>query len=218
MFFVALCHKADDKSLTTETAGAPDSVNVCFDAPWGIVVDNERSVRDIKTSGNAVVSDKDPLLAPAELVDDCIALFWIHVRVDAGAREVLGLEFLVQALCAADGVAEDYCLSRADILAQIQKDRDFPVFLERNLVLADIIGNKLVFFDKDFDRIFSDAASDLSVFYVMVEETRTTCALFGMDLKILADYFPNCLLSISSASSTMTMASLLHFNLFMSIM
>ena len=124
MLSVALCHKADGESLTTaiaEMVGPPDSVKVCLSSSREIVVDNERSVRDIKTSGDDVGGDQDSLFTSAELVDDCIALFWIHVRVDAGAREVLGLEFLVQALHTADGITEDYRLSNTDVLEQIQE-------------------------------------------------------------------------------------------------
>ena len=82
-------NKVDSGSLSTETTGATDSVDVVLFLHGKLVVDNKTDLLDIDTSGKQVSGDKDSDSTRSELLHHNFSLLLVHLTVHAGDDEVL---------------------------------------------------------------------------------------------------------------------------------
>jgi hypothetical protein len=166
-------------------------VNVVLLGGREVVVDDERDLLDVDTTGEEVGGDEDPRRARAELLHDDLALALLHVTVcEKGAGEgetgvqsanrlrkrnvtrrrrthgrdgelALG-ELLGEPVDLAAGVAEDDGLGDGDGLVEVRQGVELPVLLlDGDVELADTLERELVLLDENADRVAHELLGDL---------------------------------------------------------
>ena len=82
-------NKVDSGSLSTETTGATDSVDVVLFLHGKLVIDDKTDLLDVDTSGEQVSGDKDSDSTGSELLHHDFTLLLVHFSVHAGNDEIL---------------------------------------------------------------------------------------------------------------------------------
>ena len=154
--------EVDGNTLTSETATTTDSVDVVLAVGWQVVVDDERNLLDIDTTGEQVGGDEDTGRTRAELLHDHITLGLVHVSVHGGHREVTGSELVGEPVDLSTGVAEDDSLSDGNSLVQVREGVELPVLLlNSNVELLNTFEGKFVLLDEDADWVAHELGGDL---------------------------------------------------------
>ena len=76
---VGLGEEVDRYTLAAKTAGATDTVDVVLAVRREIVVDDERDLLDVNTTGEEIGGDEDAARSGAELAENEVALALVHV-------------------------------------------------------------------------------------------------------------------------------------------
>ncbi|KAI7165319.1 ATP-dependent RNA helicase [Hortaea werneckii] len=87
--------EVDSDTLPTETATTTDTVDVVLPVGRKVVVDDQRNLLHVDTTGKQVSGDQDTGRARAELLHDHVTLALVHVTVHGRHGEVTGSELVV---------------------------------------------------------------------------------------------------------------------------
>ncbi len=127
-----------------------------------IVVDDQRDLLDIDTTGKKVSRNQDTGRSGTELLHDKITLGLVHFTVHGRDGEVAGGELVGKPVDLSAGVAEDDGLGNGDRLVQVGKCVKLPLLpLNSNVELLDTLKGKLVLLDEDADRVAHELGSNL---------------------------------------------------------
>ena len=127
-----------------------------------VVVDDQRDLLDIDTTGQKVGGDQDTGRARAELLHDKVTLALVHVTVHGRDGEVTGSELVGEPVDLPAGVAEDDGLGDGDGLVEVGERVELPVLLlDSNLELLDTLQGKLVLLVETADGVPLELGRDL---------------------------------------------------------
>jgi hypothetical protein len=154
--------KVDGDTLATETTTTTDTVDVVLAVSGEIVVDDQRDLLDINTTGQKIGGDQDTRRAGTELLHDDITLGLVHVSVHGRDGEVTGSELVGEPVDLSARVAEDDGLGDGDGLVQVREGVELPLLLlDGNVELLDTFEGKLVLLDEDTDGVTHELGGDL---------------------------------------------------------
>lgn len=154
--------EVDGNTLTTETTTTTDAVDVVLAVGGKVVVDDQRDLLDIDTTGQKVSGDQDTRRTGTELLHDNVTLGLVHVTVHGRDGEVTGSQLVGEPVNLSAGVAEDNGLGNGDGLVQVGKGVELPLLLlDGNVELLDTFEGKLVLFDEDTDGVAHELGGDL---------------------------------------------------------
>ena len=88
--------KVDCHSLTTKSTTATDSVDVVLSVGGEIVVDDQRHLLHIDSSGQEIGGDQDSRGSGPEFSHDDVTLLLVHVSVHGGHSEIPLVHLLSQ--------------------------------------------------------------------------------------------------------------------------
>jgi hypothetical protein len=154
--------EVDGNTLTTETTTTTDAVDVVLAVGGKVVVDDQRDLLDIDTTGQKVSGDQDTGRTGAELLHDNITLLLVHVTVHGRDGEVTGSQLVGEPVDLSAGVAEDDGLGNGDGLVQVGEGVELPLFLlDGDVELLDTFEGKLVLLDENTDGVAHELGGDL---------------------------------------------------------
>ena len=154
--------KVDGNALSAETTTTANAVDVVFAVGGEIVVDDQRNLLDIDTTGQEVSGNQDTRGSRAELLHDQITLSLVHVTVHGRDGEVAGGKLVGEPVDLSAGVAEDDSLGDGDRLVQVGQSVELPLLLlNSNVELLDTLEGKLILLDQDTDGVTHEAGRDL---------------------------------------------------------
>lgn len=155
-------HEVDGDTLTTETTTTTDTVDVVLTVGRQVVVDDQRDLLDVDTTGQEVSGNQDPRGAGAELLHDNVTLALLHVTVHSRDSEVTGSELVGKPVDLSAGVAEDNGLGDGDGLVEIRQGVELPLLLlDGDVELLDTLQGKLLLLDQDTDGVAHELGGDL---------------------------------------------------------
>jgi hypothetical protein len=147
-------NEVDGNTLSSETTTTTDSVDVVLTVGWEIVVDDQRHLLDINTTGQEISGDQNTGRPGSELLHNQITLGLIHITVHGGNGEITSSELVGKPVDLPSCVAEDNGLGDCDGLVQIGKGVQFPIFLlDSNIKLLDTFKGELGLLDQNTDRV-----------------------------------------------------------------
>jgi hypothetical protein len=94
-----------------------------------VVVDDQRDLLNIDTTGEQVGGNEDTGRSGSELLHDDLTLSLVHVTVHGGNGELSLVQLLGEPVDLASGRAEDDGLGDSDGLVQVAKGVELPVLL-----------------------------------------------------------------------------------------
>jgi hypothetical protein len=154
--------KVDGNSLSSETTSTTDSMDVVLTVGGEIIVDDQRDLLDIDTTGQEIGGDQDAGRAGSELLHNQITLTLVHVTVHGRDSKVAGSELVGKPVDLSSGVAKDNCLCNGDGLVEIRKCVQLPILLlNGNIKLLDTFEGKLGLLDQDTDGVAHELGGNL---------------------------------------------------------
>lgn len=142
--------EVDGGSLSSESTGTADSVDVVLLLHRELVVDNETDLLDVDTSSEQVSGDKNSDGTRSELLHDDLTLLLVHLSVHAGNDEVLSGHGLLELVDSTLGVTVDDGLLDVEVGVQVEEDVNLPlVSLNSDIVLVDTFKGEVLLLDKD---------------------------------------------------------------------
>lgn len=154
--------KVDRDTLASETSTTTDSVDVVLTRRGEVVVDDERDLLDVDSTGEEIGRDEDSGRSRTELLHDDLALLLVHVAVHGRDGELARLELLGEPVDLSSRVAEDDGLGDRDRLVQVRERVELPLFLlDGDVELLDTFERQLVALDEDTDRVAHELGRDL---------------------------------------------------------
>lgn len=155
-------NKVDGNTLSSKTASTTNSVDVVLTVGWKIVVDDQRDLLDINTTGQKIGGDQNTGRTRSELLHDQITLTLVHISVHGRDSEVTGSELVSEPINLSSGVAEDDGLRDCDGFVQIGKGIQLPILLlNSNVKLLDTFESEFSLLDQDTDRVAHELGGDL---------------------------------------------------------
>ncbi|KAI6875843.1 ATP-dependent RNA helicase [Hortaea werneckii] len=154
--------EVDSDTLPTETATTTDTVDVVLPVGRKVVVDDQRNLLHVDTTGKQIGGDQDTGRARAELLHDHVTLALVHVTVHGRHGEVTGSELVGEPVDLSAGVTEDDGLGDGDSLVQVGERVELPLLLlDGNVELLDTFKGKLVLLDENTHRLAHELGGDL---------------------------------------------------------
>lgn len=154
--------EVDGNTLTSETSTTTDTMDVVLTVGWEIVVDDQRNLLNVDTTGQKIGGDQDTGRTRTELLHNQVTLTLVHVTVHSGDSEVTGGKLVGEPVDLSSGVAEDDCLCDGDGLVKIGEGVQLPVFLLNcNIKLFDTFKGKLGLLNQDTDGITHELGGNL---------------------------------------------------------
>merc|ERR1711931_452999 len=151
---IVLSHEVNGNTLSTEATTSTDPVNVVFPVGWQIIVDDERHLLNVNTTGQQVSCDKDTGGTRTELSHDHVSLLLVHVTVHGRHCEVTLVHLLSQPVDLPPGVAEDDSLGNGEGLVEVAQGVKLPLLtLDRDVELANTLEGELLLLNEDADRV-----------------------------------------------------------------
>lgn len=162
---VALGDEVDTHTLSAETTGTTDTVDVVLSVGGQVVVDDERHLLDVDTTGQEIGGDEHARRAGAELPHDEVALSLVHVAVHGGHGEVSGLHLLREPVHLSARVAVDDGLRDGERGVQVAQGLQLPLLaLDGDVKLLDTLESQFVSFHKDADGVAHELGRHLEHF------------------------------------------------------
>ena len=159
---ISLGKEVDGNTLTTETAGTTDTVDVVLTVGGEVKVDDQGNLLDIDTTGQKVGGDEDTGRSRAELAHDDVTLALVHVSVHAGDGEVPLLHLLLEPVDLSPGVAVNDGLGDGERLVEIAEGVELPLLaVNGDVELLDTLEGKLVLLDEDTDGVAHESLGNL---------------------------------------------------------
>ena len=155
-------NEVDGNSLTTETTTTTNAVDVVLPVGGEIVVDDQRDLLDIDTTGQKVSGNQDTRRAGSEFLHNQVTLSLVHVAVHGGDSEVTSGELIGEPVNLSAGVAEDDGLGDSNRLVQVREGIEFPLLLlDSDVELLDTFQGKLVLLDEDTNGVAHELGRNL---------------------------------------------------------
>lgn len=159
---VLISDKIDGDSLSSETSGTSDSVNVVLQVLWEIEVDNQRDLMDINSTGQEIGGDEDTGRSGTELSQDDVTILLSDISVSGRDSELLLAHLVGEVVDLSSGVAEDDGLGDVKSIVQVNKSIHLPLLLlDVDVELLDTLKSKLITFDEDTDWISHELGGDV---------------------------------------------------------
>ena len=154
--------EVDGNTLTAETATATNTVNVVLTVGGQVIVDDQRDLLDINTTGKKISGNQDTGRSRTEFLHDNITLGLLHVTVHGRDSEVTSSELVSEPVDLSAGVAEDDSLGDGDSLIEIREGVKLPLLLlNSDVELLDTFEGKLLLLDQDTDGVTHELGGDL---------------------------------------------------------
>lgn len=154
--------EVDGNTLTTETTTTTDTVDVVLTVAGQVVVDDQRDLLDINTTGKKVSGDQHTRRSRAELLHDNVTLGLFHITVHGGDSEVTGSELVGEPVDLSAGVAEDDSLGDGDGFVEIGESVKLPLLLlNGDVELLDTFEGKFLLLDQDADGVTHELGGHL---------------------------------------------------------
>lgn len=154
--------EVDRNTLTAETTTTTNTMDVVLAVGGEIVVDDERNLLDIDTTGEEIGGDQDTRRTGTELLHNQVTLSLVHVTVHGGDGEITGSELVGKPVDLSAGVAEDNGLGDGDGLVEIGEGVELPLLLlNGNVKLLNTLEGKLVLLDENADGLAHELGGDL---------------------------------------------------------
>lgn len=155
-------NKVDGNTLSSKTTSTTDSVDVVLTVGWKIVVDDQRDLLDINTTGQKIGGNQNTGRTRSELLHNQITLTLVHISVHGRDSEVAGSELVGEPINLSSGIAEDNGLCDGDGFVQIRKGVQLPILLlNSNIKLLDTFEGEFGLLDQDTDRVAHELGGDL---------------------------------------------------------
>mmetsp|Transcript_8644 Transcript_8644/g.17906 ORF Transcript_8644/g.17906 Transcript_8644/m.17906 type:complete len:289 (-) Transcript_8644:672-1538(-) len=147
---IVVFHKVDGHTLASVPTGTTDAVDVKLTVVGQVVVDHERHLLDVKSTGPHVCGDKNASAAAPELYHDCLTLLLGHVTVHRRHGEVVLPHLLRQPVHLSLCVAENDSLCDGESIVQIAQSIELPLFtLHCHEELTDSLESQLITLHQD---------------------------------------------------------------------
>jgi len=154
--------EVDGNTLTAESSATTNSVDIVLTVGREIVVDDQRHLLDVDTTGKQVRGDEDTRRARTELSHNDVTLLLSHVAVHGRDGKVTAVHLFGEPIDLPTSVAEDHGLCDGERLVEIAKGIELPLFtLDRDVKLLDTFQGKLLLLDKDSDWVTHEPLGDL---------------------------------------------------------
>ena len=155
-------NEVDGNSLTTETTTTTNAVDVVLPVGGEIVVDDQRDLLDIDTTGQKVSGNQDTRRTGSEFLHNQVTLSLVHVTVHGRDGEVTSGELIGEPVNLSAGVAEDDGLGDSNGLVQVREGIEFPLLLlDSDVELLDTFQGKLVLLDEDTNGVAHELGRNL---------------------------------------------------------
>jgi hypothetical protein len=154
--------EVDGDTLSSETTTTTDAVDVVLAVGREVVVDDQRDLLDVDTTGEKVSGDQDTGRAGSELLHNNVTLALVHVAVHGRDGEVTGSELVGEPVDLSAGVAEDDSLGDGDGFVQVGESVQLPILLlDSDVELLNTFKRELILLDQDADRVTHELGGDL---------------------------------------------------------
>eukprot|EP00009_Paramoeba_aestuarina_P007943 CAMPEP_0201521526 /NCGR_PEP_ID=MMETSP0161_2-20130828/14553_1 /ASSEMBLY_ACC=CAM_ASM_000251 /TAXON_ID=180227 /ORGANISM="Neoparamoeba aestuarina, Strain SoJaBio B1-5/56/2" /LENGTH=415 /DNA_ID=CAMNT_0047920173 /DNA_START=188 /DNA_END=1435 /DNA_ORIENTATION=- len=158
-------HKVDGNTLTTETTGSTDSVDVALQVLGDVVVDDQRNLLDINTTRQQISGDKDTRRPAPELLQNDVTVTLRDVTMGGGDDKLSALHLLSQPVDLPSCVAKDNGLGDVDGIVQITQGLEFVLVDSNiNVELLDTFKGQLSSLDQNLDRVVHESLSNFKSF------------------------------------------------------
>lgn len=144
--------EVDGNTLATKSSTATDTVDVVLTVAGQIVVDDQRDLLNVDTTGPDIGGNEDSRVALSEILHDAVTLLLRHLAVHRGDGEV-GLTHLVgQPIDLTAGVAEDDGLCDSKSVVKIAESIKLPfLLLNGDEILLQAFKGQLITLDENAD-------------------------------------------------------------------
>lgn len=157
--------EVDGDTLSTETSGTSDSVDVALLLEGEIVVDDQVDLVDIDTTGKHIGGDEHSGGTRSERSHDQVTVLLGHFSVHGRNGHVLFSELLFEFFDSLLGVAVDDSLGDFDVVVQFNQSVELPFFsIKCNVELLDTIEGKVVVLHKDDSGVTHELLGDFENF------------------------------------------------------
>lgn len=159
---ILLGDKVDGNTLTTETTGTTDTMEVVLLLLGEVIVDDEGDLLDVNTTSQEIGGDEDTGGTGTEGVHDVLTFLLGHFTVHAGDGMVSLGHLLGELVDLPTGVTEDDGLDDAEGVVEIAEGVKLELLLvDINVELLDTFKGKFVTLDHDTDGVAHEALADL---------------------------------------------------------
>lgn len=154
--------EVDGNTLSAEATTSSDTMDVVLTVGGQVVVDDERNLLNIDTTGQEIGSNQNTRRSRSELLHDHITLSLFHVTVHGRDGEVTGSQLVGKPIDLSSGVAEDNGLGDGDGFVEIREGIKFPFFLlDSDVELLDTFEGQFSLLDENADRVTHKLGGDL---------------------------------------------------------
>ena len=154
--------KVDCNTLSAETTASSDTVDVVLAVSGQVIVDDQRDLLHIDTSGKKIGSNQDTRRSRTELLHNQVTLSLVHVTVHGRHGEVTGGKLVGKPVDLSASVAENDSLGDGDRLVQVGKSIKLPLFLlHSNVELLNTLKGELVLLYENTDGVTHELGGDL---------------------------------------------------------
>lgn len=152
-------------TLSTETSGTTNSVDVRFSLEGEIVVDDQVDLVDIDTTGEHIGGDEDSGGTRSEGFHDEVTVLLGHFTVHGGDGHVLFSELSFEFFDSLLGVAVNDSLGNFDVVVKFNEGIELPVFsVERDVELLDTVEGQVVVLNEDNSGVSHELLGDFQNF------------------------------------------------------
>ena len=155
-------HEVDGHSLSSESSGSTDSVDVLGGVGRQVVVDDQVDLLDVDSSADQVGSDQNSGRPRPELLHDVDSLAHLHITVNGRDHKLVLLKFFGQFIDSLLLVGEDNALSDDHALVKLDQGSEFlAVLFHRDVELLDTIQGQLFVLDQNLDWVLHELVGHL---------------------------------------------------------
>lgn len=163
---VSLGDEVDGYSLSSQSSGPSDSVNVLLQRVRHVIVDNQINLLNVNSSSDQVSWNQDSWFAFSELTHHCSALLIRHFSSQTGNWKLQISQLIGQLNCTIFCVHEQYALTDFDVLIKLNQSSKFlAVLLHGDKKLFDSLDWDFLFLQQNFCRFLHELFSDLKHFF-----------------------------------------------------
>mmetsp|Transcript_34960 Transcript_34960/g.54646 ORF Transcript_34960/g.54646 Transcript_34960/m.54646 type:complete len:483 (+) Transcript_34960:1231-2679(+) len=159
---VVASDEVDGNTLTTETAGTTNPVDVILPVGGEVVVDDQGNLLDVNATSQQVGGDQHTGGSGTELAHDKLTTLLVHIPMKSRDGEVTLGHLVQQPVHLTPSVDVDDGLSDGESLVEIAKGVQLPVLtLNTDVELLDTLEGKLVLLHEDANRVPHEVPGDL---------------------------------------------------------
>ena len=180
--------EVDGNTLTTETSGTTDTMDVVLSVGRKVKVDDQRNLLDIDTTSEQIGGNQNTGRTGTEFTHNDVTLSLVHVSVHARDGEVTLLHLLLQPVDLASGVAVDNGLGNGQSLVQIAQGLELPFLtVDSNVELLNTFQGQLVLLDENTNGFAHEAIRDLEDIQGHGSGEKANLDLFREELENVVD-------------------------------